>query len=90
MRKPPELRQLCAVARSQIESEPSIDNGEWRERIKRRLAALGFDYPPPHVIADAMDRVERAIRRAPPTLPLLSLPDEKPQDIKDPKVIKKQ
>jgi len=41
-----------------------MDDSEWRERIKCRLVALGFGYPRPDVISDAMTRVEYALARA--------------------------
>jgi hypothetical protein len=66
MRKSPmSLRQLCALAREQLETDPTISDAEWRERIKCRIAALEYDYPRPTVISEAMSRVERAtgIRR---------------------------
>jgi hypothetical protein len=55
------LRQLCAVAREQLEADPTIDDAEWRERIKCRIAALEYDYPRPALIGDAMTRIERAL-----------------------------
>ena len=59
--RPPTFAQLCAIARDEIEAEPSIDDSEWRERIKCTLARRRLQYPLPHVISDAMDRVERAL-----------------------------
>jgi hypothetical protein len=65
MERPPiGWRQLCAITREQIEAEPTIDNGEWAERIKERLVRLGFAYPdPPDRLTDAMDAVERALEK---------------------------
>lgn len=59
----PSFEQLCAIAREAIADERSIDDSEWRERIKCTLARRGLLYPRPHVIGDAMDRVERALVR---------------------------
>jgi len=61
--KPPSVRQLCAIVRSEFASW-AMDDSEWRERIKCRLVALGFGYPRPDVISDAMTRVEYALARA--------------------------
>lgn len=53
---------------------PSIDDGQWAELIKRRLARLGFDYPwPPERLTDAMRAVEQALAKTdcprPPPIP---------------------
>jgi hypothetical protein len=55
-RKPVGWRQLCAVSRAELEAEPTIDNSEWVERIKRRILQLGFTYP------EQLDGINRAIR----------------------------
>lgn len=55
------IAQLCAIARRLVEAEPAIDAFEWRERIKRALVAQRLRYPQPHVLSDAMDRVERVL-----------------------------
>jgi hypothetical protein len=60
----PSFAQLCAIARDEIAAERSIDDGEWCERIKCTLVRRGLAYPPPHVITDAMRRVERALAKA--------------------------
>jgi hypothetical protein len=61
---PLSFRQLCAIARSVIDADPAIDDFEWRECIKQRLVDLGFAYPRPHEIGNAMDAVERAVIKA--------------------------
>ena len=62
MRRPTiRMPQLCAIARAEIEAAPRSNDAEWRERIKCRLVALGFSYPSPTAISDAMDRVERVL-----------------------------
>jgi len=82
-RKPVGWPQLCAIAKGQIEAEPSIENSEWSERIKTRLLRLGFTYPEePSAINRAMAAVERAMskrwgpRQAPPPL---HVPSPEPQ-----------
>lgn len=55
--------QLCAIARLVLTNAPHMDDGEWREGIKRRLIAQRLAYPRPHVIGEAMTRVERALER---------------------------
>ena len=71
MPKPLSGRQLCAIARDVL--TPDIDDSEWRECIKCRIAGLGFAYPRPEVISAAMTRVEYALapqgrRRAAPVV----------------------
>jgi hypothetical protein len=64
VRPQPTFPQLCVIAREQIMAEPTIDTGEWGERVKDRLIQLGFTYPqPPHRLTDAMDAVERALEK---------------------------
>lgn len=63
-RKPIEWRQLCAIVRTEITADPTIDDLEWSERTKQRLMHLGFDYPsPPHRLNEAMRAVERALTK---------------------------
>lgn len=63
-RKPIEWRQLCAIARDLLTAEPTIDDGEWAERIKQRLAVLGFaSVRPPHRLTEAMRAVQRALEK---------------------------
>ena len=63
-RTPIGFRQLCAIARELLTTEPTMDDSEWRERIKCRIIALGYTYPTtPETISDAMTRVERALER---------------------------
>jgi hypothetical protein len=59
-RKPVGWRQLCAVTRAELEADPTIDNSEWVERIKRRILQLGFTYPEQ---LDGINRAMRAVER---------------------------
>jgi hypothetical protein len=83
-RKPIAYRQLCAVVRSVLEQEPSIDDAEWKERTKCRLVALGFDYPTPAELAAVLSAVERALvkrwglRPVPMPLRETPVPDARP------------
>jgi hypothetical protein len=63
MPKNVEWRQLCAIATEQIRRDPTIDDSEWAERIKRRLVALHLAYPLPHEITAAMRASERALSK---------------------------
>ena len=56
--RPATFAQLCAIARRVL--EPTIDDFEWRERIKMALVAQRLSYPAPHDITAAMERVEHA------------------------------
>jgi hypothetical protein len=64
-RNPISERQLCAVVRSVIDVDASIDDAEWKARVKDRIAGLGYDYPRggAAAIASALSRVERAVSR---------------------------
>jgi hypothetical protein len=58
------MRALCAIARAVLVDDRTIDDAEWRERIKCRLIAQGWDYPTRReMLGDAMTRVERALER---------------------------
>ena len=64
MRAPVSFPQLCLVAKEQLLTDPSIDNGEWAERIKQRLVRLRLGYPEqPHQMTAAMEAVERALAK---------------------------
>jgi len=56
-------RQLCAIAREQVLAAPTISDGEWADRIKDRLAALGFACPRPDQIASATSSVSHALAK---------------------------
>jgi len=64
-------RQLCALTRDLLLADAAIDDFEWKERIKWRLAKLGFAaVSPPHQLTAAMSAVEAGLarqgRRRPP------------------------
>jgi len=84
-RKPIGFRQLCMVARELLTDEPTIDDAEWRERIKCRIIALGFTYPlQPQTISDVMTRVEKAFARctSTPAPPIAAPPRPRlPRDV---------
>jgi len=83
-KKPVEWRQLCAIARDQIQADPTINNFEWKERIKIRLLAIGLMYP---VEPDGIDRALRAVERAlsrewgPRPAPVTSVPASVPHPV---------
>ena len=51
---------LCAIARRVLEPEPSLDDAEWKERIKCRIAREGRAYPTPVELDSALSAVEAA------------------------------
>jgi hypothetical protein len=74
-RLPLSFQQLCVLALEQIRADITIDNAEWKARIKDRLLSLNFDYPEQ---PDAIDRAMRAVEaslvrsrtpRPPPSMP---------------------
>jgi hypothetical protein len=85
MRTPVAFPLLCVIAKEQLLAEPSIDNGEWAERIKVRLVRLRLGYPdPPHRLTDAMDAVEHALAKEgrPRPLPRRLGPAPPPADVR--------
>ncbi len=69
-RVPIEWRQLCAVARELLELDVTIDNAEWKARIKDRIVAIGRTYPTePDAIDSALHAVERALAKEGRTRP---------------------
>lgn len=70
VRPPVEWRQLCAIARETITIDPTIENSEWKEQIKRRILAIGRTYPTePDAIDRALHAVERALAKGGRTRP---------------------
>jgi hypothetical protein len=61
VRLPPTFKQICVVAAEQIQANPTIDDAEWKARIKDRLLALGFAYPESQ---EAIPRVMSAVQQA--------------------------
>lgn len=57
-------RALYAIAKAVILDDPTIDDHEWRERIKWRLLDQGWRYPILlEQIGQAMTQVERTVKR---------------------------
>jgi hypothetical protein len=54
------FRVLCAMAHAEITAAPTLDDGEWIERVKTRLARQHFTCSPPHELIAAIRAVERA------------------------------
>lgn len=58
------------IARRLLTDEPTMDDSDWRERIKCALLAQGWTYPTnPELIGEAMKRVERDTERPLPVPP---------------------
>lgn len=76
--------QLCALVRSIIQQEPTIDDHEWKARTLDRLAGLGFAEPEDHSMVNrAMTHVEFAVRKTlgPRLSPLKATPE--PQKVEE-------
>lgn len=85
-RQPLPFRQLCAVTRTVIEEERTIDDFEWRERVKDRIIALGFTYPEDlSAIVRAVEQVTRALERKWGARPLPAAPWSRPLPTHAPK-----
>ena len=61
--RPPTVPVICAIARTVITEDPRMEDAEWKARVKERLIQQGWDYPRPGLLADCLDRVERALTR---------------------------
>jgi hypothetical protein len=62
-RRTVQWRQLCAIADAAIQMDPTIDDGEWVEEIKRRIVRLRFEYPSPEQLTNAIRAVERMLAK---------------------------
>lgn len=84
--RPIETHQLCAIARSVLRSDPTIDDCEWKERTKLLLSKQGYEYPSPQLMASALAGVERAMRKSvgPRPVRLPQQPERKPLQQHDP------
>jgi hypothetical protein len=86
--RPIQFHQLCAIARTVLQSEPTIDDSEWKERTKALLSKQGYDYPAPDMMARAMVQVEHALTRTlgkrPVDLPLAPTKSVQPQQADPP------
>lgn len=60
IRNPLTFAALCAIAGKVIQQEPSIDDAEWKERIKCHIARERRAYPTPEQLGGALAAVERA------------------------------
>lgn len=85
--KPIEYRQLCALLRSVLQSEPTIDDAEWKARTADTLAKWGFKQPNSEQIGRAMAAVEHAMRQTmgprPIQEPPATEPAKPPQEFKE-------
>lgn len=61
--QPIEYRQLLALARDVLLQEPTMPDGEWKERIKRTLVRGGWKCPLPDKISQAMTQVEQSLQK---------------------------
>jgi len=76
-RPPIGFRQVCAIATSEMRADPTIDDAEWKARIKARVIALEFTYPvEKDAIDQAMTQVEKMLERqwGPRPIPLPPTP----------------
>lgn len=74
-REPITFKHLCVMARGILQDDPTIDNGEWAERIKELLVKAHFQYPEdPEMLTRAMTQVEHALKRTLGPRPLLPPP----------------
>lgn len=72
--KPIAFHQLCALLRSLLQSEPSIDDAEWKARAKDTLTKWKFHLPTPEQLDRAMSAVEQAMKQTVGPRPLRETP----------------
>jgi hypothetical protein len=69
-----EYRQLCAIVKTILQQEPSIDDAEWKARTRDTLAKWGFQEPDTDALSRAMAQVEYALRKTIGPRPLRPVP----------------
>lgn len=69
-RRPIEFHQLCAIARTVIQADPTISDNEWDQRTQDKAAAQGYDSPEPQMLVRALRHVENALTRTLGSRPL--------------------
>jgi hypothetical protein len=62
-RRPLQFHQLCAIAKTVIEADRTITDGEWKVRVKELAARQGYANPTTPMLAEALTRVEKAVER---------------------------
>lgn len=62
-KRPLTFRQLCAIVRTVILTNPEMDDFTWAEESKCLLLKQGWDYPSPELLRRAMTQVEHALRQ---------------------------
>src|SRR3954464_5658317 len=72
-RQPVGFPQLCLIVREQLLADPTIDDSEWKARVKDRLINLRFTYP------QQLDAIERAMRAVEVALTRQGTPRPPPQ-----------
>lgn len=62
-RKEISYRQLCAILKTVLQQEPSIEDSEWKARTRDTLAKWGFREPNTDQLSRAMASVEHALKQ---------------------------
>lgn len=76
--KPIEFRQLCALLRSILQAEATIDDAEWKARAMDTMAKWGFEAPKPEQMGRAMSAVEQAMKQTIGPRPIRATPEPDP------------
>jgi len=69
-RRPLAFHQVCAIARSALQSNPTINDSEWKALTKDIAARQGYDEPAGDMLALALTNVEAALKRQRPVVRL--------------------
>lgn len=76
-----EFHQLCAIARTVLEANPTITDAEWKDRTREKAAKQGYAEAPPDMLPRAMSQVEHALVRTLGPRPV-DLPPAQPVTVK--------
>jgi hypothetical protein len=60
---PIEFHQTCAIARLVLLRDPTVDDFEWKEAVKRTCIKQGYDEPQGDMLQRAIGAVEAALTR---------------------------
>jgi hypothetical protein len=72
--KPIQFHQLCALVKTIIQQDPSIDDAEWKARARDTMAKWNFQEPDAATLGRAMSQVEYALKQTVGPRPIRETP----------------
>lgn len=76
-----QFHQLCAIARTVLEANPTITDSEWKDRTLEKAAKQGYDEAPSDMLSRALTQVEHALIRTLGPRPIEG-PPQPPETVK--------